>query len=157
MKQPNEPYSETNNSSWIVGFDEEGGPVPICDAGPKHRPFIVHACNNHERLVEALNELNNLNEREINGYPSGPKESEWKESFQKSQSPSLHPNRRRDMNDSLGDRMKANYEDRERRFLTRRTYTIIRIDGKAFHTYTKGLKRPFDEDLMMAMDSTAKG
>lgn len=51
--------------------------------------------------------------------------------------------------------MKANYEDRTRIFLPRRTYTIIRIDGKAFHTYTKGLTRPFDDKLMEDMDSTA--
>jgi tRNA(His) 5'-end guanylyltransferase len=57
--------------------------------------------------------------------------------------------------DSLGDRMKSFYEDRTRFFLPRRTYTIIRIDGKAFHTYTKGLKRPFDEKLINDMDETA--
>ena len=59
------------------------------------------------------------------------------------------------MKDSLGDRMKENYENRTRYFLPRRTYTIIRIDGKAFHTYTKGLKRPFDEVLINDMDETA--
>lgn len=59
------------------------------------------------------------------------------------------------MKDTLGDRMKDNYEDRTRIFLPRRTYTIIRIDGKAFHTYTKGLERPFDESLINDMDETA--
>ena len=59
------------------------------------------------------------------------------------------------MIDKLGDRMKKNYEDRTRTLLPRRTYTIIRIDGKAFHTYTRGLKRPFDSDLMLDMDTTA--
>jgi tRNA(His) 5'-end guanylyltransferase len=58
--------------------------------------------------------------------------------------------------DNLGDRMKAFYEDRAKTFLPRRTYTIIRIDGKAFHTYTKGLTRPFDWDLVNDMDETAK-
>lgn len=58
------------------------------------------------------------------------------------------------MLDSLGDRMKSNYEVRTQQHLTRRTYTIIRIDGKAFHTYTKGLKRPFDHELMSDMDAT---
>lgn len=57
--------------------------------------------------------------------------------------------------DSLGDRMKR-YEDTSRFFLLRRMYTIIRIDGKAFHTYTKGLKRPFDDDLIFDMDETTK-
>lgn len=59
------------------------------------------------------------------------------------------------MKDALGDRMKLNYEDRTRIFLPRRTYTIIRIDGKAFHTYTRGLKRPFDDGLIQDMDQTA--
>jgi tRNA(His) guanylyltransferase len=59
------------------------------------------------------------------------------------------------MNDSLGDRMKENYENRTRSFLPRRSYTLIRIDGKAFHTYTKGLKRPFSDDLIEWMDDTA--
>ncbi len=57
--------------------------------------------------------------------------------------------------DALGSRMKENYENRTRILLPRRTYTIIRIDGKAFHTYTRGLKRPFDEGLIADMDETA--
>lgn len=56
----------------------------------------------------------------------------------------------------LGDRMKEFYEDRTRTYLPRRTYTIIRIDGKAFHTYTKGLDEPFDEKFVSDMDETAK-
>lgn len=60
------------------------------------------------------------------------------------------------MKDQLGDRMKDFYEDRFRYKLPRRTYTIIRIDGKAFHTYTKGLKRPFDEGLIEDMNETTK-
>lgn len=58
------------------------------------------------------------------------------------------------MKDALGDRMKEFYEDRTRIKLPRRTYTIIRIDGKAFHTYTKGLERPFDEGLIEDMNLT---
>lgn len=57
------------------------------------------------------------------------------------------------MNDSLGDRMKSSYEDRTRYYLPRRTYTILRLDGAHFHTYTKGLKRPFDADLIADMNS----
>lgn len=57
-------------------------------------------------------------------------------------------------NDALGDRMKEFYEDRTRIKLPRRTYTIIRIDGKAFHTYTKGLERPFDQGLIEDMNAT---
>ena len=60
------------------------------------------------------------------------------------------------MKDELGDRMKSQYEDRTRFFLPRRTYTIIRVDGKAFHTLTKNFKRPFDRTLMDMMDATAK-
>lgn len=59
------------------------------------------------------------------------------------------------MKDALGDRMKSQYENRTRYFLPRRTYTIIRLDGKAFHTYTKGCERPFDKHLIHAMDETA--
>lgn len=59
------------------------------------------------------------------------------------------------MKDSLGDRMKSYYEDRTRYYLPRRTYTIIRVDGKAFHTYTLGLERPFDMGLVEDMDTTA--
>lgn len=54
----------------------------------------------------------------------------------------------------LGDRMKA-YEKAAQTVLTPRTPVIIRIDGKAFHTYTRGCKRPFDARLMDAMDSVA--
>lgn len=57
--------------------------------------------------------------------------------------------------DNLGDRMKIFYENITRIFLPRRTYTIIRIDGKAFHTYTKGLDRPFDDKFVNDMDETA--
>jgi tRNA(His) guanylyltransferase len=60
------------------------------------------------------------------------------------------------MKDPLGDRMKDFYEDRTRYKLARRTNTIIRIDGKAFHTYTKGLERPFDQGLMEDMNKTAE-
>lgn len=57
--------------------------------------------------------------------------------------------------DSLGDRMKAQYENRTRFSLPRRTYTIIRCDGKAFHTLTRGLQKPYDAGLAMAMGAAA--
>lgn len=57
------------------------------------------------------------------------------------------------MHDELGERMKSQYEHRTRIFVPRRTYTIIRLDGKAFHTYTRGLQKPFDEDLYKDMDN----
>lgn len=59
------------------------------------------------------------------------------------------------MKDTLGDRMKEFYENRTRIYLPRRGYTIIRVDGKSFHTYTKGLIRPFDDGLIEDMDATA--
>lgn len=57
--------------------------------------------------------------------------------------------------DALSVRQKEFYEIRTRTYLPRRTYTIIRLDGRAFHTYVRGLNKPFDEDLIEAMDSTA--
>jgi tRNA(His) guanylyltransferase len=60
------------------------------------------------------------------------------------------------MHDALGNRIKGQYEDRTRYFLPRRTYTIIRIDGKAFHTFTRDFSKPFDASLMHYMDETAK-
>lgn len=59
------------------------------------------------------------------------------------------------MMDTLGDRMKSRYEDRTRYLLPRRTYTIIRIDGKTFHSYTRALNKPFDDSLIDCMDRTA--
>jgi len=55
--------------------------------------------------------------------------------------------------DQLGDRMKG-YEQNSRITLTRRVPVIIRLDGKAFHTYTRGLKKPFDRVLMTTMQNT---
>lgn len=60
------------------------------------------------------------------------------------------------MHDDLGDRMKSQYEGRTRYLLPRRTYSLLRVDGRAFHTYTRGLPRPFDEGLTDDMDTTAK-
>lgn len=58
--------------------------------------------------------------------------------------------------DALGDRMKSYYEDRTRYFIPRKTFGLIRIDGKAFHTYTKGLEKPFDTGLISDMNETAR-
>lgn len=57
--------------------------------------------------------------------------------------------------DSLGDRMKS-YENVSRNYLTRRIPVVIRIDGKAFHTFTRCMKKPFDYVLMNAMQETMK-
>jgi len=53
---------------------------------------------------------------------------------------------------SLGDRMKI-YEGAFRQSLPIRMPVILRIDGKAFHTYTASCERPFDERLISAMDN----
>ena len=59
-------------------------------------------------------------------------------------------------NDDLGNRMKQ-YESAEtNRFLMRGLPTIFRIDGKNFHTYTKGFDRPFDHRMQEAMIETTK-
>ena len=58
--------------------------------------------------------------------------------------------------DSLGDRMKENYENRAKTYLVRRMPVIIRLDGKAFHTFTKGLKKPYDEIFHNTMNKTMK-
>lgn len=57
--------------------------------------------------------------------------------------------------DALGDRMKK-YEYITRTYLVPRMPVIIRLDGKAFHTFTKGFKRPFDEVLISTMQDTTK-
>ena len=58
--------------------------------------------------------------------------------------------------DSLGDRMKSYYENAYRIHITRRTPAILRIDGKAFHTFTKGFDRPYDMIFKHTMWQTAK-
>ena len=57
---------------------------------------------------------------------------------------------------SLGDRMKNNYENISRYYLTRRTPVIIRLDGRSFHTFTRGFKKPFDDILVKSMQETMK-
>lgn len=59
------------------------------------------------------------------------------------------------INDSLGDRMKA-YEAVSKTRLVNRMPVIIRLDGKAFHTFTRGFRKPFDELLNKTMQETMK-
>jgi tRNA(His) 5'-end guanylyltransferase len=47
------------------------------------------------------------------------------------------------------------YEFVSRSFLTRRTPVIIRIDGKAFHTFTRSFDKPFDKLLTDSMVNAA--
>lgn len=58
--------------------------------------------------------------------------------------------------DDLGTRMKVFYENIPKTRLMRRTPVAIRIDGKSFHTFTKGFQKPFDFVLMDAMQQTMK-
>ena len=60
------------------------------------------------------------------------------------------------VNDELGKRMKEYYEQIPKVKLMRRTPVIIRIDGKAFHTFTRGFEKPFDKVLTKAMQETTK-
>ena len=60
------------------------------------------------------------------------------------------------VNDELGKRMKEFYESVPKTRLMRRTPVAIRIDGKAFHTFTKGFQKPFDEVLVKSMQKTMK-
>lgn len=58
------------------------------------------------------------------------------------------------INDELGKRMKQFYEEIPKSKLMRRVPVAIRVDGKAFHTFTRGFVRPYDRVLMNAMQRT---
>ena len=60
------------------------------------------------------------------------------------------------VHDDLGIRMKENYEKPAQTKLIRRTPVAIRIDGKAFHTFTRGFQKPFDYTLIKTMQETIK-
>lgn len=57
-------------------------------------------------------------------------------------------------NTPLDVRMKR-YEHTYRYELPRRAYTLLRLDGVAFHTYLKHAEKPFDRSFMNDMDLTA--
>ena len=59
------------------------------------------------------------------------------------------------MERTLGERMKE-YEFVTRNYLTNRVPIIIRLDGKAFHNFTKYLDKPCDNLMMKAMEETTK-
>ena len=60
------------------------------------------------------------------------------------------------MTQKLGDRMKAYenqaYSDRLMKYLP----AVARLDGKAFHTFCRGLEKPFDGNLTALMQETTK-
>ena len=57
--------------------------------------------------------------------------------------------------DSLGNRMKS-YEAITDNKLVPRMPMIIRLDGSSFHTFTRGLKRPFDTIFLESMRKTMR-
>ncbi len=56
---------------------------------------------------------------------------------------------------TLGDRMKM-YEKKYSRRSMPLLPVIARLDGRAFHTWTKGLDLPFDDDFMSVMQTTTQ-
>jgi tRNA(His) guanylyltransferase len=58
------------------------------------------------------------------------------------------------MKDSLGDRMKS-YEAVYNHTLTPNSCVFIRVDGRAFHTFTKNLNKPFDMTFIQCMEKAA--
>lgn len=55
---------------------------------------------------------------------------------------------------TLAAQMKA-LEHTYRRHLPARSWAVVRLDGRAFHSYTRGLQRPFDAQFAADMDATA--
>lgn len=57
--------------------------------------------------------------------------------------------------DTLGDRIKK-YEAISEHYFTPKIPILVRVDGKAFHTWTKGCDKPFDNYLISTMFTAAK-
>lgn len=55
---------------------------------------------------------------------------------------------------NLGDRIKR-YEASYHRVATVRTPLMVRVDGREFHSFTRGMNRQFDENIIGAMVSAA--
>jgi tRNA(His) 5'-end guanylyltransferase len=58
--------------------------------------------------------------------------------------------------DALGDRMKEFEMMEAGRRLMPGLPIMVRLDGRSFHTFTKGMPRPFHEPMSLAMIETAK-
>lgn len=58
-------------------------------------------------------------------------------------------------NTPLADRMKR-YEYTYRQYLPHRAYTLMRLDGRAFHTYLKNSEKPFDRGFVQCMDAVTE-
>ena len=59
------------------------------------------------------------------------------------------------MQESLSERMKR-YEESTANSLPQKCWALIRVDGKSFSSYTKNFSKPFDNDIVYAMDAAAK-
>lgn len=60
------------------------------------------------------------------------------------------------INDDLGKRMKEYYEQISKTKLMRRCPVVLRIDGRAFHTFCRSFDKPFDNILIKTMQDTMK-
>ena len=58
--------------------------------------------------------------------------------------------------DDISTRMKSFYESVPKISLIKRCPVIIRVDGRAFHTFLKGFRRPFDNIVVTSMNETMK-
>lgn len=58
--------------------------------------------------------------------------------------------------DDLGDRMKLYEKQTTQSVFTPGSFVYARLDGRAFHTFTRGFTRPFDSEFQSAMKNTAK-
>lgn len=61
-----------------------------------------------------------------------------------------------EVKDELGDRIKAFESLSTQRRAFKGQPIIVRLDGKAFHTFTKGVNKPYDEGLTRMMVETTK-
>jgi len=60
-------------------------------------------------------------------------------------------------NDGLGDRCKAFEQAEAGRRAMRGIPLLARLDGRAFHTFTRDLRRPYDEGMSRCMIETTRG
>jgi tRNA(His) 5'-end guanylyltransferase len=56
--------------------------------------------------------------------------------------------------DTLGDRMKSYEHQPQPRIVMKGTPIVVRLDGKAFHSFCRGLEKPYDKHLCDLMDAT---
>lgn len=55
------------------------------------------------------------------------------------------------MDDKLGDRMKMHEQEAQPKPFDKSLPTLLRLDGRHFHSYTKSMKKPFDQDMVDLM------